>query len=98
MRRGRGKSVRRTGGSPFFVDKGHRRAGISAVALEGALAGIAEAGGGWVEAYPEALEGQKTAAGFLWGRTLGMFERSGFEKMRKIGLHRWVVRRFLAAA
>jgi hypothetical protein len=82
----------------FFIDKGHRRAGIAAVALEGALSGIAEAGGGWVEAYPEALEGQKTAAGFLWGGTLGMFERAGFEKVRKIGLHRWVVRRFVAAA
>jgi len=62
------------------------------VALAGAVAQIARLGGGVVEGYPEALEGQKTAAGFLWGGTLGLFERAGFQKIRKIGMHRWVVR------
>jgi GNAT superfamily N-acetyltransferase len=77
----------------FFVDRKHRRAGVAATALQGALDQIAQLGGGMVEAYPEALEGQKTAAGFLWGGTLGLFQRAGFADVRKIGMHRWVVRR-----
>lgn len=77
----------------FFVDKGHRREGLAAVALDGALRLIGMAGGGRVEAYPEAVEGQKTAAGFLFAGTLGLFEKAGFVAMRKIGLHRWVVQR-----
>lgn len=76
----------------FFVDRARRKAGVAAVALAGAVAQIARLGGGVVEGYPEALEGQKTAAGFLWGGTLGLFERAGFQKIRKIGMHRWVVR------
>jgi len=36
----------------FFVDKKYRRKGLAAVALEGALDLIAQAGGGVVEAYP----------------------------------------------
>lgn len=77
----------------FFVDKGHRREGVASVALEGALAQIAEAGGGTVEGYPEAIEGQKTAAAFLFGGTVGLFGRAGFVADRKIGLHRWVMRK-----
>ena len=75
----------------FFIDRRYRRQGVAAVALEGALAAIAAQGGGRVEAYPEALTGQKTAAGFLWGGTLGLFERAGFTGERKIGKNRWVV-------
>lgn len=81
----------------FFVDKGHRREGIAAVALEGALRQIAEAGGGVVEGYPEAIEGQKTAAAFLFGGTVGLFQRAGFVPDRKIGLHRWVMRKEVRA-
>jgi GNAT superfamily N-acetyltransferase len=81
----------------FFVDKGHRRAGIAAVALEGALTQIAAAGGGVVEGYPEAIEGQKTAASFLFGGTVGQFERAGFARDRKIAMHRWVMRREVRA-
>ncbi len=77
----------------FFVHRKYRRVGVAAVALQGALDEIARLGGGVIEAYPEALEGQKTAAGFLWGGTLGLFVRAGFKELRKIGMHRWVVQR-----
>ena len=44
----------------LFVDSGYRRAGMAAVAVRGALALIAAAGGGLVEAYPHDLpEGKK---------------------------------------
>ena len=39
----------------LFVDSGYRRAGMAAVAVRGALALIAAAGGGLVEAYPHDL-------------------------------------------
>lgn len=82
----------------FFVDRDYRRKGIGALALQGALDEIARAGGGSVEAFPEATEGRKTSAGFLWNGTLGMFEQAGFDPVRKIGKHRWVVHRDVEGA
>lgn len=82
----------------FFVDPACRRRGVGARALAGALGEIARAGGGSVEAFPEALEGQRTSAGFLWHGTRGMFERAGFAPIRKIGKHRWVMRRTVEGA
>ncbi len=75
----------------FFVDKEYRKRGVAAAALTGALREIELLGGGVVESYPEAIEGQKTSAAFLHNATLSMFERAGFERVRKIGKHRWVV-------
>ncbi len=39
----------------LFVDRGYRRKGMAAVAVRGALALIAAAGGGLVESYPHDL-------------------------------------------
>ncbi len=77
----------------FFVDKTHRRRGVAAAALGGALEQIAGLGGGTVEAYPEDLEGRSTSPTFLHAGTLEMFERAGFERERKIGKNKWVVRK-----
>ncbi|MEL6522873.1 MAG: GNAT family N-acetyltransferase [Pseudomonadota bacterium] len=77
----------------FFTDKNHRRAGVSAAALAGAVDLIGAQGGGRVEAYPDDVAGRKTSAGFLCAGTLGLFEKAGFAKRRKIGKHRWVVDR-----
>jgi hypothetical protein len=77
----------------LFVDRARRRAGVAEAAVQGALAQIAAAGGGLVEAYPEEIAGQKTAAAFLFGGTTGLYARAGFVPHRKIGLHRWVMRR-----
>ncbi|GGL73720.1 hypothetical protein [Wenxinia marina] len=82
----------------FFTDARHRKAGVSADALAGAVDLIARSGGGTVEGYPEAVEGQKTSAGFLYCGTLGVFERAGFTANRRIGKHRWVARRTVEAA
>lgn len=82
----------------FFVDKDYRRRGVGERALNGAIAEIGSAGGGTVEGFPEALEGQKTSAGFLWHGTLAKYARAGFAPVRKIGKHRWVVRRDVEGA
>lgn len=77
----------------FFIDRGRRGEGIASRALDEALRLIAHDGGGVVEAYPEDYTGERTSSSFLCSGTLGMFEKAGFTKDRKIGARRWVVAR-----
>jgi GNAT superfamily N-acetyltransferase len=81
----------------FYVDKGHRGEGIAAAALAGALKEIALLGGGTVESFPEDVEGRKVSGSFLHNATLALFEQQGFERTRRIGKNRWVVRRVVRA-
>jgi GNAT superfamily N-acetyltransferase len=76
----------------FYTRKGHRRRGVADVALAGALELIAGLGGGTVESYPEDTADRRVSGSFLHNATLETFERQGFEPIRKIGKHRWVVR------
>jgi GNAT superfamily N-acetyltransferase len=62
----------------FFVDKKYRGKGVAAVALQGALELIAQAGGGVVEAYPQETDGQKVSSSFLYSATRSLFEQAGF--------------------
>jgi ribosomal protein S18 acetylase RimI-like enzyme len=75
----------------FFIDRERRGEGIANFALREALREIARLGGGTVEAYPEDVAGRKVSRSFLCSGTLGMFEKAGFEKTRKIAMYRWVV-------
>nr|PZN32948.1 MAG: GNAT family N-acetyltransferase [Actinomycetota bacterium] len=75
----------------FYVRRGHRRQGVSAQALAGALELIAAMGGGRVEGYPEPADA--VPAGFLFHGALSTFEKLGFTRDRLIGKHRWVVTR-----
>jgi GNAT superfamily N-acetyltransferase len=77
----------------FYVGKRHRKRGVARLALAGAVAEIARLGGGTAEGYPESVEGRKTSSSFLYGGTLAMFEREGFERVRRLGMHHWVVSR-----
>lgn len=72
-----------------YVGKGHRRQGVAAAALAGALDLIATFGGGTVEGYPEGADA--VSAGFLYNGALSTYEQLGFTRNRKIGKHRWVV-------
>lgn len=72
-----------------FVGKGHRRQGVFAAALAGALELIVGLGGGIVEGYPE--DSDSVPAGFLYNGALSTYESLGFTRDRKIGKHRWVV-------
>ena len=82
----------------FFVDRERRGGGIASRALREALRCIAQAGGGAVEAYPEDYTGERTSNSFLCSGTLGMFEKAGFKKTRKIAMRRWVVSRTVPPA
>lgn len=75
----------------FFIDRERRGDGIASFALREALRYIAQAGGGTVEAYPEDYTDERTSNSFLCSGTLGMFEKTGFKKARKIAMRRWVV-------
>jgi ribosomal protein S18 acetylase RimI-like enzyme len=77
----------------FFIDRDRRGEGVASLALGEAVRYIAEAGGGTVEAYPEDYTGERTSNSFLCSGTLGMFEKAGFRKTRKIAQRRWVVTR-----
>jgi GNAT superfamily N-acetyltransferase len=72
-----------------YVGKGHRRQGVAAAALAGALDLIAGLGGGTVEGYPE--DADSVPAGFLYNGALSTYEKLGFSRDRKIGKHRWVM-------
>lgn len=80
----------------FFVDRSYRGKGVAASALDGALGEIARLGGGTVESYPEDVEGRPVSGSFLHNGTVSMFERRGFERTRRIGKNRWVVRKVVA--
>jgi GNAT superfamily N-acetyltransferase len=79
----------------FYVGKGLRRQGVAAAGLAGAVDEIARLGGGVVESYPEEVTDRKVSSSFLHNGTLAMFEAQGFERSRRIGKHRWVVRRVI---
>lgn len=79
-----------------YVGKGHRRQGVAAAALAGALELIAGLGGGTVEGYPE--DGGSVPAGFLYNGALSTYEKLGFVRDRQIGKHRWVVAKVVESA
>ena len=76
-----------------FVDKRHRRQGVTELAITGALEMIAEAGGGVVESYPHDLTHQtkKMSSSFLYNGTRRLYERMGFTYDRPKGLKNCVM-------
>jgi ribosomal protein S18 acetylase RimI-like enzyme len=70
----------------IFVDKRHRGRGVARAGLEGALAQIAAAGGGLVEAISEVTSGRE------------LFEQYGFTRGRQVGKHAWIMSREIDAA
>jgi GNAT superfamily N-acetyltransferase len=76
-----------------FVDRRHRRQGVTEVAIRGALDLIAQAGGGTVESYPHDLTDQtkKMSSSFLYNGTRRLYERLGFTYVRPKGLKNCVM-------
>ena len=77
----------------IFVDKRHRGRGVARAGLEGALAQIAAAGGGLVEAISEVTAGREAHSRFLFSATAELFEQYGFTRGRQVGKHAWIVSR-----
>jgi GNAT superfamily N-acetyltransferase len=82
----------------IYVDKRHRRAGLAAVALRGALDLIARAGGGRVEGYPQDTPGKKVNPSFLYNVTRHTYEEAGFVYDRAKGKNHCVMTRTVEPA
>ena len=82
----------------IYVDKRHRRSGLAAVALRGAVDLIARAGGGLVEGYPQDTPGKKINASFLYNGTRHMYEEAGFTYERPKGKNHCVMSRTVQPA
>lgn len=83
----------------FFIDRDHRREGVAAEALDGALDLIVADGGGLVEAYPHDMtKVKKFTPSFVHNGTVPMFERVGFSLERSLGTQRTVMRKRVRAA
>ena len=80
----------------IFVDRDHRRQGVTEVAIRGALDLIAAAGGGVVEGYPHERAAKKVSASFLYNGTRTVYERMGFEYVRPKGQKNCVMRTTVA--
>ena len=79
--------------------KSGRERDIAREALDGALALIAEAGGGEVVSFPNELPpGKRTSSSFLHNGTRAMFEKAGFTFERHIGKSKTVMRIHVDAA
>jgi ribosomal protein S18 acetylase RimI-like enzyme len=81
----------------IFVDKRHRGQGVARAALDGALAQIAAAGGGRVEAISETVSGRDAQGRFLFSATVELFEDLGFDRVRQVGKHAWIISRVVDA-
>jgi len=79
----------------FFVDRDHRREGVSKVALQGALRMIASEGGGTVDGYPIDTRGKPYSSSFLWGGTESMFAEFGFHLLGNLGSTKRVMRKMV---
>ncbi|MBK0330672.1 GNAT family N-acetyltransferase [Brachybacterium sp. MASK1Z-5] len=81
-----------------FVDRRHRRHGLTEQAITGALDLIAQAGGGRVESYPHDLTQQtkKMSSSFLYNGTRRLYERLGFVYDRPKGLKNCVMHTIVA--
>lgn len=83
----------------IYVDKKHRKHGLSSAALQGAVDLIAAAGGGRAEGYPQDLpEGKRVSASFLYNGTRRLFEEAGFTYDRAKGQNHCVMVRDIAPA
>lgn len=77
----------------FFVDRDHRKRGVSTAALKGALRMIAAAGGGTVDGYPTSTTGKSYSSSFLWAGTESMFAGAGFRTLGALGKTKSVMRK-----
>ncbi len=80
----------------FFVDRDHRRLGVTRRALAASLNTIREMGAKSVEAYPVLVGTKKTSASYLWSGTSSLFEAAGFVQVRRLGKGSALYRRDLS--
>lgn len=85
----------------LVVRPGHRRNGVAATLLAGAIDYAAANGATVLESYPIDTDGRRVSGTLLFVGTTSMFERAGFERVvetsaRSAGRPRWLMRLELA--
>jgi GNAT superfamily N-acetyltransferase len=76
----------------IFTHSRQRGTGVATTAVAAALEEIAHAGGGVVEAYPEQTEGRPPQRGaYLHTGPEELYQRFGFDRVRRIAKWRWVM-------
>ncbi|MEL4357847.1 MULTISPECIES: GNAT family N-acetyltransferase [unclassified Luteococcus] len=81
-----------------YVDPKHRGSGLAREAAIGALDLISRAGGGLVEAISESTDGRSAQGRFLFTGTAELLADLGFERVRQVGKHAWIMSRTVASA
>lgn len=81
-----------------YVDPRHRGLGVARAAVTGAVESIAHRGGGLVEAISETTAGRVAHGRFLFSATVELFDDLGFDRVRQVGKHAWVVSRVVTPA
>ena len=81
----------------FVVRAAHRRQGVAAALLDGAVDYAREVGVGLLEGYPVEPGGERLSSSFAYVGTTTMFEAAGFHRVeetsaRSGGRPRWVMR------
>jgi len=76
-----------------FVDRRHRGQGIARLAVEGAITQTAARGGGLVEAISEVTDGREAQGRFLFSAAVEVYDDLGFDRVRQVGKHAWIVSR-----
>jgi hypothetical protein len=86
------RGYRRTAERPWritclFVASGHRRSGMSRLAVRDSIRAIKRIRAKVIEAYP--VEGERSAT-LLWSGTPGLYEGLGFAKVGPLGKGSWI--------
>ncbi|WP_394275402.1 GNAT family N-acetyltransferase [Luteococcus sp.] len=81
-----------------YVDPKHRGQGLARAAVVAALDLIAASGGGAVEAISETTAGRTAQGRFLFTATAEVLEDLGFERIRQVGKHAWILTATVGAA
>ena len=63
------------------------------MAVGAALARIGELGGGLVEVISEVTDGRTAQGRFLFTVTAEVFASMGFDRVRQVGKHAWIMNR-----
>ncbi|MTI95497.1 MAG: GNAT family N-acetyltransferase [Firmicutes bacterium] len=76
----------------IFVDKHHRKQGLSAFTLHATMQMIRGKGGGVIEAFPLHVPGVERPS---YTGSIAMYEREGFEEVCPLGVNKILMRRIM---
>ena len=79
--------------SCLFVDRKHRKSGLSSLMVQAATDFAFEQGASIVEGYPHDLKGETQPAPFVWTGLLGSFLKAGYSEVARRSPKRPIMRK-----